>query len=133
MERFISQQEPAKGDRNLTLSDMADIPPIALRILRPARHLRVHLTEGRPCKLAWLERNGDREDLQGNILWAAGPWRSSGDWWAEQATAKSAAEEVQVWNREEWDIALANEADVVLYRIYRDMGTGHWFADASYD
>ena len=55
------------------------------------------------------------------------------------------------WDREEWDIALAkdsgnksaSESDagmtngyritVALYRIYRDLATGHWFADASYD
>ena len=46
------------------------------------------------------------------------------------------------WDREEWDIALAisqancvNEQheNVALYRIYRDVGTGQWFADASYD
>ena len=39
------------------------------------------------------------------------------------------------WNREEWDIALAQDhsSSVALYRIYRDVGTGQWFADASYD
>lgn len=135
MERFVSQQEPVNGKSSLTLSNTADIPPIALRILRPACQLRVQLTEGRPFKLAWVERNGDREDLQGKVLWAAGPWRSSGDWWTEQATTKSATEEAQAWNREEWDIALANDDgnSVALYRIYHDMGTGRWFADASYD
>ena len=136
MERFVSQQEPVNGNLGLTLSDTADSPPIALRILRPARQLRMQLREGRPCKLAWVERNSNREDLQGKILWAAGPWRSSGDWWTEQATAKNTTEETQAWDREEWDIALANnndEASVALYRVYHDMGTGHWFADASYD
>jgi protein ImuB len=136
MERFVSQQEPVNGEGSSpTLSDADDIPPIALRILRPARQLRVQLKEGRPCKLAWLERNGDREDLQGRILWSAGPWRSSGDWWAERATAKIGVEEAQAWDREEWDIALANSDgnSIALYRIYHDAGTGQWFADASYD
>ena len=38
-------------------------------------------------------------------------------------------------DREEWDVALANGngASVALYRIYRDLASGHWFADASYD
>jgi protein ImuB len=134
LERFVSQQEPANGDRSLTLSDTSDIPPIALRILRPPRQIRVQLTEGRPSKLAGAGRNGDREDLRGKILWSAGPWRSSGDWWTEQAAQKNAGEEAHAWNREEWDIALANDdAGVALYRIYRDVGTGEWFADASYD
>ena len=135
MERFVSQQESSKGDRSLTLSDTTDIPPLALRVFRPARQVRVHLAEGRPCKLAALGWNADRDELQGKILWSAGPWRSSGDWWAEQSAAKSADEGAQVWDREEWDIALANSdgASVALYRIYRDEGTGQWFADASYD
>src|SRR5271165_7192369 len=135
MERFVSQQEPSNGDSSLTLSDMSHIPPVALRIFRPARQIRVQLTEGRPCRLASSTRNGDQDELQGTILWSAGPWRSSGDWWAEQSAQKNAAEDAQAWNHEEWDIALANDDSnsVALYRIYRDAGTGHWFADASYD
>jgi len=135
MERFVSQQEPSNGEHSLTLSDIAEFPPLALRIFRPACHVRVQLAEGRPCKLAELGRNGDRDELQGKILWSAGPWRSSGDWWAERAVQKDDGEEAQVWDREEWDIALANDdgESVALYRIYRDAGTGQWFADASYD
>jgi hypothetical protein len=83
-----------------------------------------------------LTPDAGRNELEGKILWSAGPWRSSGDWWVEQsASSKPNSEEVQVWDREEWDIALANDGggSVALYRIYRDSGTGHWFADASYD
>jgi len=136
MERFVSQQEPGNGNSSLTLSDMPCIPPVALRIFRPARQVRVQLAEGRPCRLASSARNGDQDELRGKILWSAGPWRSSGNWWTEQsASSKRADEDAQVWNREEWDIALAHEdgSSVALYRIYRDAGTGLWFADASYD
>ncbi len=135
MERFVSQQESSDDDRSLTLSDTTELPPLALRVFRPARQLRVQLAEGRPCKLAALGRNADQNELQGKILWSTGPWRSSGDWWAEQATPKSPSEDAQVWDREEWDIALANDngASIALYRIYHEVGTGQWFADASYD
>ena len=46
------------------------------------------------------------------------------------------------WDREEWDIAILctgknavkeKQDSVALYRIYRDLATGRWFADASYD
>jgi protein ImuB len=135
MERFVSRPEAGNGHGSLTLSDTADIPPLALRVFRPARQIRVRLAEGRPCKLAALTRDANRDELQGKILWSAGPWRSSGDWWAEQSTPKNADEDAQAWSREEWDIALANDDgnSVALYRIYRDACTGHWFADASYD
>jgi protein ImuB len=80
-------------------------------------------------------RNGDQEVLQGNILWSAGPWRSSGDWWTQPSSAQPPTGEARVWDREEWDIALAPEksGDVALYRIYHDIASGNWFADASYD
>ena len=39
------------------------------------------------------------KDVQGEVLWKAGPWRSSGDWWEREA-----------WSRDEWDIALQNNA-----------------------
>ena len=136
MERFVSQEESGKGNGGPTLSDTSDIPPIALRIFRPLRPIRVQMAEGRPCKLAMLNPDAERNELEGKILWSAGPWRSSGDWWAEQSvSSKTNSEEEQVWDREEWDIALANDggSSVALYRIYRDAGTGHWFADASYD
>ena len=52
------------------------------------------------------------------------------------------AEQSGPWDREEWDIALnckqengthSETESVVLYRIYRDLATGRWFADAIYD
>ncbi len=136
MERFVSQvEEPGNGNHSLTLSDTTNAPPVALRIFRPARQVRVQLADGHPRKLTALAHDTNGDELQGNILWSAGPWRSSGDWWGDQSTAKNAAEDAQAWNREEWDIALANDGGhgVALYRIYRDAGTGQWFADASYD
>jgi protein ImuB len=135
MERFTSQQETRHENGSPTISDITNAPPLALRVFRPPRQVRVQLTEGRPSKLRMLMRNGNQEELQGKILWSAGPWCSSGDWWAEQSASPRNAEEVQAWNREEWDIALAHEGgdNIALYRIYRDTGSGHWFADASYD
>ncbi len=135
MERFVSQQETRSGNGSPTMSNIANTPPLALRMFRPPRQVRVQLAEGRPCKLGMLMRNADRDELQGKILWSAGPWCSSGDWWTEQSATKNTDEDAPAWNREEWDIALANENgdNVALYRIYRDAGSGHWFADASYD
>jgi len=51
------------------------------------------------------------------VLNASGPWRTSGNWWTPSP-----------WNRDEWDIALANG----MYRIYREPNQ-HWFLEGSYD
>jgi protein ImuB len=128
MERFAAQPDAGNGHVSLTLSDSSGVPPVALRFFRPARPVRVQLAEGRPCKLTSLAHN----ELEGRVVWSAGPWRSSGDWWAESATDTPDA--AQCWGREEWDIALVrDDGGTALYRIYRDTGSGQWFADASYD
>jgi len=54
---------------------------------------------------------------RGKIVQIAGPWRTSGDWWRPDA-----------WNRDEWDLALADGA---LYRIYR--AQTDWFLEGNYD
>ena len=134
MERFGSQEESGNGKSHLTLSDTPEALPVALRIFRPARPVRVQLSEGRPCRLTSSVRKEGSDELQGMIVWSAGPWRSSGDWWTEQPASTYTAEGTHAWSREEWDIALASGGkSVALYRIYRDTGTGQWFADASYD
>ena len=60
--------------------------------------------------------------MRGEVVWCAGPWRSSGEWWTEQA-----------WRREEWDVAVRNEEGVALYRVYRDEIKGKWWVEGTYD
>jgi protein ImuB len=127
MERFAAQEPNDRATP--TLSDMGEKPQLALRVFRPALQLRVGVAEGRPVSLTATAKSKGRGELHGKILWSAGPWRSSGDWWMENANQKQTG----AWDREEWDVALANGASVALYRIYRDIGSGEWFADASYD
>jgi protein ImuB len=135
MERFVAAPEGPKQAVHLTMSDISDQPPLALRIYRPACQLLVRLADGRPVNLTAVVKLADRAELQGRILWSAGPWRSCGDWWAENAKQNSADNGHGPFDREEWDVALANGngSGVVLYRIYCDLTSGQWFADASYD
>jgi len=81
----------------------------AFRYFRPPLPATVSLDGNRPARII-------ASGIQGKVLQAAGPWRTSGDWWTSTA-----------WNRDEWDIALANGS---LYRIYSDP---HWFIEGSYD
>ena len=76
------------------------------------------LRDGRPAQLA----SPDRPAMRGDVVWCAGPWRSSGEWWTEQ-----------VWSRAEWDVAVRNEEGVVLYRIFRDEIGERWLVEGSYD
>jgi protein ImuB len=140
LERFIVA---SPGRKSPTVEDNLDHPTLAMRMIRPACRLQVYLEDGRPQRLSANTKPNNRERLQGKVLWSAGPWRSSGDWWAENAKPDDVnIEQSGPWDREEWDIALlcstkcaSNEEkdEVSLYRIYCDLATGHWFADASYD
>ncbi len=124
-----------------TMSEGANLPALAMRMIRPPCRLQVHLEDGRPLSLSAEAKQSSKP--QGKVLWSAGPWRSSGNWWTENAKPNdSNVVQAGPWDREEWDIALLSPgtsatngeaSEVALYRIYHDLATGHWFADASYD
>jgi len=90
----------------------------ALRIFRPPIGVTVTMQEGKPVCLG----SSRRKELQGEILWAAGPWRSTGDWWEQEG-----------WARDEWDIAVQEETNIALYRLVRDLLSGRWFVEGAYD
>jgi hypothetical protein len=61
----------------------------------------------------------DRVGLKGGeVRQCAGPWRSSGHWWANS------------WDRDEYDVALGDGA---AYRIYRDRYEDKWFVEGILD
>ena len=90
---------------------------IALRLFRPPLRAAITLREGKPARLQCSHDNIDAQ-----IVWTAGPWRSSGDW-AEQ----------EGWSREEWDIAVSAESGLLLYRLVQDKLNGKWFVEGVYD
>jgi protein ImuB len=63
-----------------------------------------------------------KKEFHGEILWAAGPWRSSGDWWEQDG-----------WARDEWDIAVQQESGIAFYRLVRDLLSGRWLLEGEYD
>jgi protein ImuB len=95
-----------------------DAPLTALRMFRPPLRAAVTLHNGQPVHLACMKR----KDVQGEILWCAGPWRSSGDWWEQDG-----------WSRDEWDIALQKNETLVLFRLVHDLLSGRWFVEGTYD
>jgi protein ImuB len=90
----------------------------ALRILRPPIAVRVSHSKGQPSHV--ISRKW--RQISGEILWAAGPWRSSGDWWEQDA-----------WVRDEWDIAVQETEAIGLYRLIHDLLTSEWLLQGRYD
>jgi protein ImuB len=113
---FDGESGPAADDEPLP-----DVPRVALRRFRTPVPARVLVKDGRPARVS-MERRG----LEGGVVTAAaGPWRTSGDWWrvADEERPKR-------WSRDEWDVSLSDGA---LYRVYRDRTAGRWFVDGIVD
>lgn len=85
---------------------------LAMRLFRPALHARVHV-------VAYAPKDITASGVCGSVIRSAGPWKTSGEWWASTA-----------WSREEWDVALEDGA---LYRIYQESKSGEWYVHGIYD
>jgi protein ImuB len=132
MARFVVASEQSKrcgnGERNVRENSEPHRVVTGLRVVRPGLAVRVELRDEQPVRI-YLR------GMRGEVIAASGPWRSSGDWWQEDA-----------WQQEEWDLAIAfpaarNEGeqkrgekmDVGLYRIYYDALRQGWFVRGEYD
>jgi protein ImuB len=94
----------------------------ALRRCRQPVPARVAIADGRPIRVTT-----DRRGFAGGaVVQCAGPWRTSGNWWAGEAGGAV----LPSWNRDEWDVALGDGA---VYRIFQDRATDAWFVDAIVD
>jgi protein ImuB len=101
---MVTHQQPAT-------SPQPPAPRQAFRYFRPPIAARIDLNNHRPTHIT-------ASNITGKILTAAGPWRTTGNWWTNTP-----------WNRDEWDITLSNST---LYRIYREP-TDHWYIEGTYD
>jgi protein ImuB len=99
-------------------SQQSDDLVTALRIFRPPIAVTVMMQEGQPKHITGAKK----KEVGGGILWTAGPWRSSGDWWDQDG-----------WARDEWDIAVQQETGIALYRLVRDLLNGRWLLEGEYD
>jgi protein ImuB len=131
-------QRRTRGTRRENLSeDSAGSAVSALNVVSALRRCRypvparVVVADGRPLRVVT-----DRRGFAGGaVTRCAGPWRSSGDWWAGEAGQAGRAGQpippiLPSWNRDEWDVALNDGA---VYRIFQDRVTDAWFIDAIVD
>jgi hypothetical protein len=105
-------------------------PPIGFRMFRPPLPAKVHFFDGEsPPKHVFFR------GVRGEVLAASGPWRTSGDWWREDA-----------WHQDEWDLEIrfsispdrtpknpASRPQHGLYRFYFDSIAQGWFVRGIYD
>jgi len=104
MENMDTNIRPPLGD-----APEVERTGLPLRRLRPPRAVGVWLADAKPAMLRGPVYVGE-------VVAAAGPWRSSGQWWDDGA-----------WAREEWDVELA---DGGLCRLFRD--ANGWFVEGRY-
>jgi protein ImuB len=128
-------------------------PTSPTRLVSAVRRYRVpipaHVTVERGAPVRVTTRRGFPS---GRIVNAAGPWRTSGAWWAERVDRAGEAEgagrdfsdpsyqphppypphqpDPPSWRRDEWDVALGDGA---VCRIFCDCDTGRWFVEAIFD
>jgi protein ImuB len=117
MRRFVAEVARKTPQKQSPDSAQASSAITAMRRFRPPLRAHVTLANGQPTYLVCRKK-----EVQGEVLWKAGPWRFSGDWWEREA-----------WSRDEWDIALHNADAIALYRLVHDLLGGGWFVEGSYD
>jgi protein ImuB len=85
---------------------------LGLRRFRPPQALEVLMDRDGPSALRGRQ-------ITARVLVAAGPYRSSGDWWTADA-----------FSRDYWDV---QASDGAVYRLHQDRESGTWFLDGYYD
>ncbi len=105
-----AQFEAAPDARELLADAPAAPPVIPLRRFRPPLPAVVEMRANRPVLLRSAPFTGPLIDTQG-------PWRTSGDWWNNQA-----------WARDEWDVQTQTGE---IYRLVQQ--EDQWFVEGVFD
>lgn len=120
---LLNQQEPPAAK-----------PLQSCRFFRPPFSAKVEFSHDRqPARVFF-------QGLAGKVVTAAGPWKSSGEWWREEA-----------WQYEEWDLELAFSStrfndrrldrsslhrpwcERAVFRVFYDVRATAWFIRGIYD
>ena len=115
----------ARLTRDTRLSGRAPLCPMLRRFRVPVA-ARVRVQKGRPVRVMAPRVSG------GEVVHWAGPWRTSGQWWTDASVALAAMPSpgASPWDRDEWDVSLA---DGGVYRIFHDRRVDRWFLEGMVD
>jgi len=134
------QRSAAGGRRSASSNSKSKIRnskfTLGFRVFRPPLRALVQAEGGYPKEISAWDKN---KSVYGKVVGVAGPWRTTGDWWRADS-----------WARDEWDVAIESRGQrsegskvkevgsqvgptQILYRIYRELGSGAWFVEGVYD
>jgi protein ImuB len=126
---FASGHREPSGDR-VSSSHPETRFLLPLRRFRLPIAARVTVEHGVP-KDVWPSA---RNLVGGRVVTCAGPWRSSGLWWTpafgDFSRTDSRADRGTAWDRDEWDVEVA---DGVVYRLARQRQAGGWEIEGVFD
>ena len=103
---------PGQAAAALPADDDPSGAQLGFRRFRPPEPVEVLMDRDGPAALRG-------RNLTARVLVAAGPYRSSGAWWSEEA-----------FSRDYWDV---QASDGAVYRLHQDRKHGTWYADGYYD
>ncbi len=122
-EKRRRKQQTANSKRRNPQSAICDLQStLGFRRFRPALRAVVQTQRGQPAEVNAWDKN---RSVYGKVVGLAGPWRTTGDWWR-----------VDMWARDEWDVSIdskGNRGSQALYRVYRELKSGNWFVEGTYD
>jgi protein ImuB len=132
MKRFIvkTKNEFRRSNRSRSTNPQSVISNrqcLGFRMFRPVLRAMVQAPQGIPKQVSAWDKH---RSIHGKVISVAGPWRTTGDWWREDR-----------WARDEWDVTVESgsglQSDLqratVIYRLYRELASGTWFVEGSYD
>jgi len=131
MQRFVLKEAKRKRKKQKANSKQqtaeTSLPEIrdpksvlGFRVFRPPLRALVQAERGYPTEISAWDKT---RSVHGKVVGTAGPWRTTGDWWRTDG-----------WARDEWDVAVESGSRLqVLYRIYRELSSGTWFVQGTYD
>ena len=123
MDRLTFNEAMERRTRRLqsAASEVSPRTGVALRRLRPPRHVDIRQDHGRVVAFTLRDNVGRLTSY--TVQQALGPWRNSGHWWS-----------ADTWSREEWDIAATGtDGHHLLCLLTHNLLQAQWQMEAFYD
>jgi protein ImuB len=120
VKRFVNGAESEEDHHSSHAQRVSARTAMSCRLFRPPLPAKVEVEKETPMRLFFAGMRGD-------VLAAAGPWKTSGEWWREDC-----------WQQEEWDLeivfrATKGQSGRGVYRVYFDAKCDAWFVRGMYD